>query len=346
MPKDMKEPGALEVPDKQEARVEAANALLFLQGQGSSTVDGPSRGERPEKEEPEAAAEKSGSSSFSTDEDDGRDEAPERDRKKGKFAQMPDISINFDDILKALKKENRALRESVEKMSLSESAFRNDAEKVRFYTGLPNYFVLETVMWLLAPHMDGMKNVKLSKFQQLLLTLMRLRLDLRNQDLAYRFGVKAGTVARTVHRMVNIMSSTLVPTAVFWPSRAELRKEPAGGPASVPPRLRRHRGLLHRPPGGARLGGGGAGRAALRGHGAGLQLIKVSDRRGAAGRGHLRVAGRARERQRQEPGRGLRLPVQAAPRRRRAVLPRPGHRGVCGGPRSSAQHNGRLQGRR
>ncbi|KAM4560802.1 uncharacterized protein V3H82_014889 [Fundulus diaphanus] len=232
---DMKEPGALEVPDKQEARVEAANALLFLQGQGSSTVDGPSQGERPEKEEPEAVAEKSGSSSFSTDEDDGRDEAPERDRKKGKFAQMPDISINFDDILKALKKENRALRESVEKMSLSESAFRNDAEKVRFYTGLPNYFVLETVMWLLAPHMDGMKNVKLSKFQQLLLTLMRLRLDLRNQDLAYRFGVKAGTVARTVHRMVNIMSSTLVPTAVFWPSRAELRKNlPAALRASHP----------------------------------------------------------------------------------------------------------------
>ncbi|XP_047226025.1 uncharacterized protein LOC124871076 isoform X2 [Girardinichthys multiradiatus] len=221
---DMKEPGALEVPDKQEARVEAANALLFLQGQGSSAVDGPSQEEHPEEGEPEAVAEKSGSSSFSTDEDDEHDEASERDRKKGKFAQMSEISVNFDDILKALKKENRALRESVEKMSLSENAFRNDAEKVKFYTGLPNYFVLETVMWLLAPHMDGMKNIKLSKFQQLLLTLMRLRLDLRNQDLAYRFGVKVGTVARTVHRMVNIMSSTLVPTAVFWPSRAELRK--------------------------------------------------------------------------------------------------------------------------
>ncbi|PWA15596.1 hypothetical protein CCH79_00018474 [Gambusia affinis] len=221
---DMKEPGALEILDKQEARVEAANALLFLQGQGSSAVDGPSQGGRHEKEAPEAAVEKSGSSSFSTDEDEEHDEASERDRKKGKFAQMSEISVNFDDILKALKKENRALRESVEKMALSENAFRNDAEKVKFYTGLPNYFVLETVMWLLAPHMDGMKNTKLSKFQQLLLTLMRLRLDLRNQDLGYRFGVKVGTVAKTVHRMVNIMSSTLVPTAVFWPSRAELRK--------------------------------------------------------------------------------------------------------------------------
>ncbi|XP_053296486.1 uncharacterized protein LOC128456365 isoform X1 [Pleuronectes platessa] len=215
---EMKEPGALEILDKQEDRVEAANALLFLQGQGSSAVVERLQEERPEEREQEAIVEESGSSSLSTDNED--DDESVSDSKKGKF----DAAVNFEDILKALKKENQALRESVEKMSLSENFLRNDAEKVKFYTGLPNYFVLETVMWLLAPHMDGMKNVRLSKFQQLLLTLMRLRLDLRNQDLAYRFGVKVGIVTRTVHQMVNIMSSTLVPTAVFWPSRAELRK--------------------------------------------------------------------------------------------------------------------------
>lgn len=214
---EMKEPGALETLDKQEARVEAANALLFLQGQGRPVV-----GERVKEKEQEAIVEESLSSSLSTDEDE--DDECLSGGKKGRFSHTSDSQVNFDDILKALKKENQTLRESVEKMSLSESSLKNDAEKVRFYTGLPNYFVLETVMWLLAPHMDGMKNIKLSKFQQLLLTLMRLRLDLRNQDLAYRFGVKVSTVTRTVHQMVSIMSSTLVPTAVFWPSRAELRK--------------------------------------------------------------------------------------------------------------------------
>ncbi|XP_059199382.1 uncharacterized protein LOC131979429 [Centropristis striata] len=224
---EMKEPGALEILDKQEARVEAANALLFLQGQGQgrSVVRERVQEEHPEEKEQEAAVEESASSSLSTDEEDEDDDDESMsDSKKGKFAQTSDASVNFEDVLKALKKENQILRESVDKMSLSENSLRNDAEKVKFYTGLPNYFVLETVMWLLAPHMDGMKTVKLSKFQQLLLTLMRLRLDLRNQDLAYRFGVKVGTVTRTVHQMVNIMSSTLVPTAVFWPSRAELRK--------------------------------------------------------------------------------------------------------------------------
>uniref|UniRef100_A0A673W9N7 Uncharacterized LOC115155760 n=1 Tax=Salmo trutta TaxID=8032 RepID=A0A673W9N7_SALTR len=169
------------------------------------------------------------SASSSSTSDNGEESEPvssdskDRGGKPGKrSAAEPD---NYEDVLKILKKENRALQESVDKMSLSETSFRNDPEKVRFYTGLPNYFVFETVMWLLAPHMNGTKNmVKLSKFQQLLLTLMRLRLDLKNQDLAYRFGVKVGTVTRTVLRMVNVMSTTLVPTAVFWPSRAELRK--------------------------------------------------------------------------------------------------------------------------
>ncbi|KAM7380119.1 hypothetical protein PAMP_003434 [Pampus punctatissimus] len=232
---EMKEPGVLEILDKQEARVEAANALLFLQGQGRSVVGDRGQAEHPAEREQEAVVEESASSSLSTDEDDDDDDEFVNDSKKGKFAQTSDTPVNFDDILKALKKENQALRESVEKMSLSENSLRNDAEKVKFYTGLPNYFVLETVMWLLAPHMDGIKNMKLSKFQQLLLTLMRLRLDLRNQDLAYRFGIKVGMVTRTVHRMVNIMSSTLVPTAVFWPSRAELRKNlPAALRSSYP----------------------------------------------------------------------------------------------------------------
>lgn len=231
----MKEPGALEILDKQEARVEAANALLFLQGQGRSVAGEQGQEEHPEDREQEAIVDESASSSLSSDEDDEDSDESVSDSKKGKYAQTSDVPVNFEDILKALKKENQALRESVEKMSLSENSLRNDAEKVKFYTGLPNYFVLETVMWLLAPHMDGMKNVKLSKFQQLLLTLMRLRLDLRNQDLAYRFGVKVSTVIRTVHRMVNIMSSTLVPTAVFWPSRAELRKNlPAALRTSYP----------------------------------------------------------------------------------------------------------------
>ncbi|XP_051564149.1 uncharacterized protein LOC127446884 [Myxocyprinus asiaticus] len=223
----MKEARACELYDKQEAQVEAANALLFLQGHGRFLED---HGQIQSQEEPESVS----SSLCSCDEED--DDNDEEDDKEEEISltsinqggkpvkNIPTKSPDYESSLEALKKENMELRESLDKISLTEASFRNDPEKVRFYTGLPNYFVFETVMLLLVPHMKGDKYAKLSKFQQLLLTLMRLRLDLKNQDLAYRFGVKVATVTRTVHRIINIMFATLVPTTVFWPSRVELRK--------------------------------------------------------------------------------------------------------------------------
>ncbi|KAK3543401.1 hypothetical protein QTP70_020422 [Hemibagrus guttatus] len=217
---DIKEAHAFEPYDKQEAQVEAANALLFLQGQGrfnEGHIHNQCQGE------PEST-----SSCVNSDDERKDGEVMEESENESKEEELPrnrfTKSVIYEAKVNALKKENMKLKESLEKMSLTEASFKNDPEKVQFYTGLPNYFVFETVMWLLLPHMKGDKNAKLSKFQQLLLTLMRLRLDLRNQDLAYRFGVKVSTITRTVHRIINIMFTMLVPTAVFWPSRVELRK--------------------------------------------------------------------------------------------------------------------------
>ncbi|XP_076857921.1 uncharacterized protein LOC143511989 [Brachyhypopomus gauderio] len=230
---NIKEPTAFEPYDKQEAQVEAANALLFLQGQGRCDEDLSPRQCRKGPENARSLVNSDDEEKEDEDDDDDDDNEDgdestsesENQHKGEKPLRSSRIkSLNYEACLSALKKENTELRESLEKMSLSEAAFRNDPEKVQFYTGLPNYFVFETVMWLLVPHMKSEKNAKLSKFQQLLLTLMRLRLDLKNQDLAYRFGVKVATVTRTVHRIISIMFTTLVPTAVFWPSRVELRK--------------------------------------------------------------------------------------------------------------------------
>lgn len=217
---DIKEAHAFEPYDKQEAQVEAANALLFLQGQGrfnGGHIYNQCQGE------PEST------SSCVNSDDERKDGEGMEESEKESIEEEPTRnhitkSVFYEAKVNALKRENMKLKESLEKMSLTEASFKNDPEKVQFYTGLPNYFVFETVMWLLVPHMKGDKNAKLSKFQQLLLTLMRLRLDLRNQDLAYRFGVKVSTVTRTVHQIINIMFTMLVPTAVFWPSRLELRK--------------------------------------------------------------------------------------------------------------------------
>ena len=60
-------------------------------------------------------------------------------------------------------------------------------------------------------------------FQQLLLTLMCLRVNVSGQDLAYRFNVYSSTVSRTFTHVLEVMYHRLKPL-IFWPDRDNLRK--------------------------------------------------------------------------------------------------------------------------
>ncbi|KAG9349708.1 hypothetical protein JZ751_028156 [Albula glossodonta] len=127
---ETKQTSAFECSDKQQAQVEAATALLYLQGQ---VVD-------PELELDQDKTESMSSLSSSDSEQPSDSRA-----QSGSDVDASD-GANYEEELRALKEENQALKESVEKMSLTEVSLRNDPAKVRFYTGLPNYFVFETVM--------------------------------------------------------------------------------------------------------------------------------------------------------------------------------------------------------
>jgi predicted transcriptional regulator len=52
---------------------------------------------------------------------------------------------------------------------------------------------------------------------------MKLRLNLLDQDLAYRFGVSQPTVSRIIKKWVDILYVCLKPL-VMWPERGELGK--------------------------------------------------------------------------------------------------------------------------
>ena len=55
------------------------------------------------------------------------------------------------------------------------------------------------------------------------MTLMKLRLNLGHQDLAYRFSINKGTVSRRFDDMLNMMYTRLK-FLIFWPDREELWK--------------------------------------------------------------------------------------------------------------------------
>ena len=130
-----------------------------------------------------------------------------------------DVSGKYIDSLvddcQSLRKEVAAFKESNRHML--ESALE-DETKVKFYTGLPSFAVLMTIVNLIVPHLKQYK-VNLTPFQMIVLTLMRLRLNLPIQDLAYRFDVSVSTISRVFRNVVNVMYVRLVPLSVIWPDR-------------------------------------------------------------------------------------------------------------------------------
>lgn len=79
--------------------------------------------------------------------------------------------------------------------------------------------------WLMAfvPDESARNKMKLPYFQQFCLTLMKLRLNLREQDLAYRFKTSKATVSRYFHFWVHAMYQCFVPALIIWPLREHLR---------------------------------------------------------------------------------------------------------------------------
>lgn len=98
--------------------------------------------------------------------------------------------------------------------------FTNDDDKIRYYTGLPNKDILESVFGLVVPFPGTKQEYYWRSF---IVTLMRLRLATGYQDLSYRLGVSLSTLARRFQEMLDMMAVRL-DFLIFWPDREELRK--------------------------------------------------------------------------------------------------------------------------
>lgn len=113
-----------------------------------------------------------------------------------------------------------ATKDLNESKTFDESYFMNDDAKVRFYTGLPTYDVLLTVFDFVNHHATRKSSV-LSSFQEFILTLMKLRLNVPYQDLSYRFEISVSTVARVFQSWITLLDSRLS-SLIVWPEREAL----------------------------------------------------------------------------------------------------------------------------
>ena len=108
-------------------------------------------------------------------------------------------------------------------LNSSQASLSNDDSKVKYYTGLPSFAVLLAVFNLVKSGVEVTSRCVLSPFQQMILVLMKLRLNFGDQDLAFRFGVSQSTVSRCVGKWVDNLYMHLKPL-IKWPERDQLLK--------------------------------------------------------------------------------------------------------------------------
>ena len=106
---------------------------------------------------------------------------------------------------------------------LSEESLSEDDQKVKFYTGLPTFELLKVLFTFVCVCVPSQANSTLTNFQQFVMVLAKLRLNLHNQDIAYCFGVYQSSVSRMFRKWIDIMYVRLKPL-IKWPEREQLLK--------------------------------------------------------------------------------------------------------------------------
>lgn len=114
------------------------------------------------------------------------------------------------------------LHQNMQSSDFNEAFFSGDDDKVKFYTGLPSFEVLQKVFSFVEAHVDRRRAV-LCKFQEFCMVLVKLRLAVPHLDLAYRLKISSSSVSRILVTWLTVMDIRLSPL-IKWPSRDELYK--------------------------------------------------------------------------------------------------------------------------
>ncbi|XP_061822735.1 uncharacterized protein [Nerophis lumbriciformis] len=129
-----------------------------------------------------------------------------------------------DSEIQRLLTENMALRDQVKDNMYSEDGFVGQNDKVKYYTGLPGFTTLMALFHFVKDFIPKPRsNAELGQFTRLVMTLMRVKLNLPIQDLAYRFKTSPSTVSRTFLTVIHVLYVRLK-HMLYWPEREELRK--------------------------------------------------------------------------------------------------------------------------
>ena len=145
---------------------------------------------------------------------------------KDELREMKDLVASLQTKLAEVEANRLELLNELEKLGpclLTLEELKADEDKLKFYTGLPSYAVFDHVVNHVSSYVVHGENSKLAPWQCILLCLMRLRLTLTLQDLAYRFNISVATACRVFEKWLYAMYICL-DSLIFWPDRETLYK--------------------------------------------------------------------------------------------------------------------------
>ena len=86
--------------------------------------------------------------------------------------------------------------------AISAAILEGDDTKTKFYTGLPRWALFMQVFLLLSSHMTPL-HTSLTLRDELVVLLVKLRLNLPFQDLTYRWRISTSTITRMFYKWIN-----------------------------------------------------------------------------------------------------------------------------------------------
>jgi hypothetical protein len=150
--------------------------------------------------------------------------------------QSQDINLcrnSVDEQLQAMREESTKLNETIS--SLRELARKekfinrltDNDRMTKFYTGLKSWKLFGIIYKLILPGIQDaswLTKRSLPTEEQFLLVLMRLRLNLREQDLAYRFRISQKAVSSYLLKWLDVMYDCLSLNFMVRPSNWNIAK--------------------------------------------------------------------------------------------------------------------------
>lgn len=121
--------------------------------------------------------------------------------------------------INALRNENENLKEKLKERDLTMTILNNN-KKLQFFTGVKEKKLFDFLVLLVKNAPNNIKTLSLET--QVLIVLMKLKLNLLNTDLAFRFHTSRKTIQRVFDALIPALASKLK-TLIKWPTKDALQ---------------------------------------------------------------------------------------------------------------------------